>query len=166
VTRARPPLRRHIALVALLACGAALGGCSHIVVLHDPLTAAEHNDLGVVYETSGHADLAAREYRRALRQAPHFGRARLNLGNVEAAAGRWKRAASCFERAMTELPDDPDPPNNLAVAWIRLGRGVERAESLATRAVRLAGPRDSLYRATLADVRAARAAPSPPRASH
>jgi Flp pilus assembly protein TadD len=166
VSRDRSPHRRSngFALVALLAVGAALAGCSHIVVLHDPLTPAEHNDLGVVYETSGRADLAAREYRRALRRDPHFGRARLNLGNVEAANGRWKRAASCFERAMRDLPEDPDPPNNLAVAWIRLGRDVDRAESLATRAVRLAAPRDSLYRATLADVRAARAAQSPPRA--
>jgi Tfp pilus assembly protein PilF len=141
---------------AVLALALAIAGCSHIVVLHDPLTAVEHNDLGVAYERSGHADLAAREYRRALRRNPHFGLARLNLGNVEAAAGRWSAAANSFDRAMRDLPTDPDPPNNLAVALLKLGGDVTRAESLATRAVRLAGPRDSLYRATLADVRAAR----------
>src|SRR5262249_45628904 len=75
-------------------------------------------------------------------------------------AGHWGAAARSFDRAMRDMPGDPDPPNNLAVALLKLGRDVARAESLATRAVRLAGPRDSLYRASLADARAARAAPS------
>ena len=87
----------------------------------------------------------------------HYGRARLNLGNVEAAAGRWERAEREYRRALTDLPGDPDPPNNLAVALLRLGRGLVEAESLAVRAVALAPGRDSLYRATLDEVRAGRA---------
>jgi tetratricopeptide (TPR) repeat protein len=145
--------RRRFAL-ALVVLG--IAGCSRIVVLHDPLTAAEHNDLGVAYEKAGRLDLAAAEYRRALRRDPRLGRARLNLGNVEAAAGRWGAAARCFERAMRDLPGDPDPPNNLAIAWLRLGRDPARAESLAVRAVAWSGGRDSLYRATLDEVRRAR----------
>jgi Flp pilus assembly protein TadD len=144
------------ALALLVALGVA--GCARIVVLHDPLTAAEHNDLGVAYENAGRSDLAAAEYRRALRRDPRMGRARLNLGNVEAAGGRWAAAARCFERAMRDLPGDPDPPNNLAIAWLKLGRDPARAESLAARAVAWSGGRDSLYRATFDEVRRARAA--------
>jgi hypothetical protein len=57
---------------------------------------------------------------------------------------------------MADLPGDPDPPNNLAVALLRRGGSLVEAESLAVRAVALAPGRDSLYRATLAEVRGAR----------
>jgi len=143
-------------VAVLLAATVGAGGCSRIVVLHDPLTAAEHNDLGVVYEGQGQATLAAREYRKALKIDAHYGRARLNLGNVEAAAGRWEHAEREYRRALIDLPGDPDPPNNLAVALLRLGRDLGEAESLAARAVALAPGRDSLYRATLAEVRSGR----------
>jgi len=146
---------RGLSLVLL----AALAGCSHIVVLNDPLTGAEHNDLGVAYESAAKPDLAMREYRKALRLDPHLVRARVNLGNLEAAAGRWPRAEDCYRRALRESPADADALNNLAVALVRQRRGLAEAESLATRALALGGARDSLYRATLAEVRAARQKP-------
>ncbi len=135
----------------------AVCGCSHIVVLNDPLTAAEHNDLGVAYESGARPDLARREYRAALRKDPRFIRARVNLGNLEAGAGRWRDAERSYRRALRVEPADADALNNLAIALLRQGRDLIEAESLATRAVRLDGERDSLYRATLAEVRAARA---------
>jgi Flp pilus assembly protein TadD len=150
---------RSLLAAVIVAAGAA--GCSRIVVLHDPLSAAEHNDLGVAYERQGQLELAAREYHRALKLDPHYGRARLNLGNVEAAAGRWARAEREYRRALADLPGDPDPPNNLAMTLLRVGGDLGAAESLAVRAVGLAAGRDSLYRATLAEVRAARASPRP-----
>jgi Flp pilus assembly protein TadD len=144
-------------ILAALIVTAGTAGCSRIVVLHDPLTAPEHNDLGVAYETQGRLDLAAREYRHALKLDPHYGRARLNLGNVEAATGRWGWAEREYRRALADLPGDPDPPNNLAMALLRLGKDLGEAESLGVRAVGLAAGRDSLYLATLAEVRAAQA---------
>jgi Flp pilus assembly protein TadD len=142
------PLR--IAL-ALLAAGA-LSGCAHFVVLHDPLTASEHNDLGVAYESSGQLDLAAREYRKALRLDPHEAGARVNLGNVEAASGRWGSAEQCYRRALRDAPADYDAMNNLAVALLRQGRRLDEARALAERAVAAGTARDSIYRATLAEV--------------
>ncbi len=145
-------MRSWAALALLL-----LAGCSHIVVLHDPLTAAEHNDLGVAYERSGQVALAGREYRRALRLDHRFPRAWVNLGNLEARAGRWPAAERCYRRALSLDPEEPDALNNLAESLIRQGRSLEEAESLAERAVGRGGPRDSLYRATLEEARRARA---------
>ena len=141
---------------ALALALAAIAGCSHLVVLHDPLTASEHNDLGVAYESKGRLDLAAREYRKALRHEPRQSRAWINLGNVEAARARWPAAESCYRRALRESSTDSDAMNNLAVALLKQHRRMDEALALAERAAAAGGDRDSVYRATLAEVRAAR----------
>ncbi len=143
-------------LAAAVLTAAALGGCAHLVILNDPLSAAEHNDLGVAYESDGKLELAAREYRQALKRDHGFGRARVNLGNLEARAGRWRRAEGCYRRALRDSTTDADAMNNLAVALLRQRRDLDQALALALRAVAMGGGRDSLYRATLAEVRAAR----------
>src|SRR6185436_20783039 len=97
----------------------ALGSCSHLVMLHDPLTAHEHNDLGVAYESTGKLDAAAHEYRRALSLDSGMSRARVNLGNVEAARGKWSSAEKHYRRALTDSVTDADAMNNLAVALLR-----------------------------------------------
>jgi Tfp pilus assembly protein PilF len=147
---------RAFGRAAALACAVfALAGCSHLVILHDPLTAPEHNDLGVAYESGGRPDLARREYRRALKLDPTLVRARVNLGNLEAAAGRWSKAEGQYRRALRDQPEDADALNNLAVALLRQHRGLEEARRLSERAVAAGGARDSIYRATLDEVRAA-----------
>ena len=145
-------MRRALPILALIA---ALSGCSHLVVLHDPLTAAEHNDLGVAYEARQQTELAEREYQSALRKDPHFTTARINLGNVAAQQQRWKQAERCYRTALRERPADADAMNNLAVVLLRQKKSLEEAESLASRAV-AADQADSSYRATLEEVRAAR----------
>jgi Flp pilus assembly protein TadD len=136
----------------LVGLGLGLASCSRFVLLGDALSAAEHNDLGVAYEAAGETELARREYRRALRRSPHLARARVNLGNLEAAAGRWKRAEHLYRRALRDDPGDPDARNNLAVSLLHQDRRSEEAEWMARSAVALSQPRDSIARATLADV--------------
>jgi tetratricopeptide (TPR) repeat protein len=153
MSRSRDP-RRSGAVVGL-AVIVALAGCAHLVVLHDPLSADEHNDLGVVYETNGQPDLAAREYRKALRLDPHQARARVNLGNIEAAKGRWASAETCYRRALADSSTNCDAMNNLAVALLRQNRKLDEARALAARAAASGGERDSIYRATLAEVNSA-----------
>jgi tetratricopeptide (TPR) repeat protein len=140
-----------------LAAGLALlPGCSRIVLLHDPLTAQEHNDLGVAYESTGRLELAEREYKKSLRRDRGFALAWVNLGNVAAARGRMRDAERCYRKALRWRPDDADALNNLAVTLARQGRELEEAEGLALRALELGGGsvgRDSLYGATLAEVR-------------
>jgi Flp pilus assembly protein TadD len=141
------------ALVAAFIAAFSAAGCSHLVMLHDPLSAPEHNDLGVAYERSGETKLAASEYRKALRLNPRFVRPRVNLGNLAAGAGNWQVAARHYRRALRDS-SDADAMNNLAIALLRLGHADE-ARSWAERAVALGGPADSVYRSTLDEVRAA-----------
>jgi Flp pilus assembly protein TadD len=145
--------RPAIAVLAL-ASVALLSGCAHLVLLHDPLTASEHNDLGVAYETKGELDLAAGEYRHALRLDPHQTRARVNLGNIEAARERWRSAEKLYRRALADSSTNVDAMNNLAIALLKQGRGLDEARALAERAVAAGSGRDSIYRATLAEVKA------------
>jgi len=143
---------RFFRIALTFAAVIALDGCAHFVVLHDPLTASEHNDLGVAYETSGKTRLAAKEYRRSVRLDPEGIRAWVNLGNVEAAEGRWDAAATSYRHALRISPIDADAMNNLAVALLRLGRDWDEARLMAGRAVAAGGERDSVYRATLEEV--------------
>jgi Flp pilus assembly protein TadD len=136
----------------LLAVCAILPGCASFVVLNDPLTASEHSDLGLVYESNGELALAAHEYHRALRREPHRAHTRVNLGNVEAARGRWHRAEACYRRALRDSTTDTDAMNNLAVVLLRQRRSLREARGLAERAVEGGGARDSVYRATLAEI--------------
>src|SRR5207244_9030569 len=119
---------------------AALGtGCGHLVVLHDPLSAAEHNDLGVAYEAQGRLDLAAAQYRHALRADHGLARARINLGNVHAARGRWPAAEREYRRALRSDPASADAMNNLATTLVHRGRRLDEARTWAERAVRAGG---------------------------
>ncbi len=129
-----------------------LTSCAHLVVLHDPLDASEHNDLGVAYERTGQSALAEKEYRRSLRLQPHQSRTRVNLGNIQASQERWSAAERTYRRALRDSASDADAMNNLAIALLRQRRLHAEARAWAQRAVAAGGAHDSLYRSTLAEV--------------
>jgi Tfp pilus assembly protein PilF len=106
------------------------GGCSRIpkiIVLEDPLTAAEHVELGVAYERKGELDLAKREYERALLKDRKFFRARLNLGNIFLAKKEYGKARKEYLQALKLRPGDAEAANNLAWAAIFSGEGIDEA---------------------------------------
>jgi Tfp pilus assembly protein PilF len=112
-------------LVLLLA-----GGCSRlpkVIVLEDPLTAAEHVELGVAYERKGELDLARREYERALQMDGKLYRARVNLGNVFLEKKEYGKAREEYLRALELRPGDPEATNNLSWAAIFSGEGIDEA---------------------------------------
>ena len=119
---------RHVLpflLVLLLA-----GGCSRlpkIIILEDPLTAAEHVELGVAYERKGELDLARREYERALRKDGMFFRARVNLGNIFLAKKEFGKAREEYLLALELRPGDAEATNNLSWAAILSGEGIDAA---------------------------------------
>jgi len=105
-------------------------GCSRvpkIIVLEDPLTAAEHLDLGVAYERKGELDLARREYEMALRKDKKSFQARINLGNVYLARKEYEKAREEYLRALALRPEDAEATNNLAWAAIFSGEGIDEA---------------------------------------
>ena len=106
------------------------GGCSRIpkiIVLSDPLTAAEHVELGVAYERKGELDLAQREYERALRKDGKFYRARVNLGNIFLAKKEYGKAREEYLLALELRPGDAEATNNLSWAAIFSGEGIDEA---------------------------------------
>ena len=106
------------------------GGCSRIpkiIVLSDPLTAAEHVELGVAYERKGELDLALREYERALRKDGKFYRARVNLGNIFLAKKEYGKAREEYLLALELRPGDAEATNNLSWAAIFSGEGIDEA---------------------------------------
>lgn len=112
-------------LVLLLA-----GGCSRmpkIIVLEDPLTSAEHVELGVAYERKGELDLARREYEMALRKDRKFFQARVNLGNVFLAKKEFEKARAEYLLALEVRPGDAEATNNLAWCAILSGEGIDDA---------------------------------------
>jgi Tfp pilus assembly protein PilF len=106
------------------------GGCSRIpriIVLSDPLTAAEHVELGVAYERKGELDLARREYERALLKDRTFYRARVNLGNIFLAKKEYGKAREEYLLALEQQPGYAEATNNLSWAAIFSGVGIDEA---------------------------------------
>jgi tetratricopeptide (TPR) repeat protein len=96
----------------------------------DPLSADEHNDLGVAYYAQGEAARAAREFERALALRPGLVRARVNLGDARLALGDVDGAIAAYEQARAAAADDPAIANNLAWALLQHPRRWPEAEPL------------------------------------
>ncbi len=92
-----------------------------IYVVHDPLSAGEHNDLAVAYEERGEYDLAIDHLNRAIRK--DFGNPLFftNRGNVLLKRGDEESALEDFEKAIEIDPDYLDAINNLC--FVRASRG-------------------------------------------
>ncbi|HQP31154.1 MAG TPA: tetratricopeptide repeat protein [Deltaproteobacteria bacterium] len=106
-------------------------GLPRVVVLNDPLTAAEHNDLGYAYERQGLFDLAAREYTKAAEADKNWAIPRFNLGNLAYQRGDLKGAERHFRAALRCDAHNTDVMNNLATVLADQGRGPEAADMIA-----------------------------------
>jgi tetratricopeptide (TPR) repeat protein len=97
----------------------------------------------------------AREaYGYALRMHPGWGRAYLDLGNLEADTGDFMAAKDAYESALSAGERDPALMRNLGVASMRTG-DLERADQMLTQYV--AATRDPQFASILASLRAERA---------
>jgi Tfp pilus assembly protein PilF len=129
-----------------------LAGCSmpRVIVLHDPLDARQHNDLGVVYQADEEFDLALREYQRAAELDEHWARPLINGGNTLVDQNRWPEAAEMYQAALERQPDHAEAMNNLAWVLLRQGK-VAQARIWADRAV-VASPQTAAFLDTLDSV--------------
>lgn len=101
-------------MAALLALLAASCSMPSVVVVRDPLTASEHNDLGVVYERKGQLDLAEKEYLRAGEKDRTWALPLFNLGNIAYGRSDLETAEGYYRRALALDGANPDIMNNLA----------------------------------------------------
>jgi tetratricopeptide (TPR) repeat protein len=108
-------VRRGLALAA----GLCLLGCAAGRPPQDPLSADEHNDLGVAYFEQGESRRAAGEFERAVALRPAWARALVNLGDARLALGEVPAAIDAYQRAVALAPDDPAAANNLAWALLQ-----------------------------------------------
>ena len=117
-------------MTVFLFCSIALWSCSmpQIVILDDPLSADEHNDLGVVYENKGMFDLAEKEYLKAIKQKNDWAVPFFNLGNLYYRKDNLDKAERSFRRALRIDPKNPDVLNNLAYILYEKGRLAEAKE--------------------------------------
>ncbi len=121
----------------VIASALLLSACSlpRIIVLHDPLTPEEHDNLGRIYETQGKTDLALEQYREALRRDKKHVPSLLLLGDLSYRGEKYSDAESAYTKALDLDPKNADVMNNLAWVYIRTGTKLDRAKELITRAL-------------------------------
>ncbi len=105
-----------------------------IVVFDDPLTAQQHNDLGVAYEEKGDFGLAEKEYEKALKKNREWVIPYLNLGHLYYRQDKLDRAEHILREGLRAKGDHPDLLNNLA--WVLMAKGrLEHAQYLIDKAI-------------------------------
>lgn len=113
-------------------------GCSQydFVIINDPLSAEEHNDLGYAYENKGLFDLAEKEYKIAVRKKSEWYVPYFNLGNIEFKRGNYKEAERLYRTALKRDMNNPDIMNNIALCLSYQNRHDE-AKAMIERALRI-----------------------------
>lgn len=116
-----------------------LSGCSlpRIIILNDPLSAEEHDNLGRIYESQGNPDLALEQYRQALKQDKKHVPSLLLLGDLSYRKKDYAGAEVAFVKAVELDPKNGDACNNLAWVYLQTGTKIEKARKLIDRAMTL-----------------------------
>ena len=128
-----------------------LSGCSlpRVIVLHDPLSAGEHDSLGGIYESQGKPDLALEQYREALQQDKKHVPSLLLLGDLLYREKDYAGAESALTKAVALDPKNGDACNNLAWVYIETGTNLVKGRELVLRALTLTPDHRPYYLDTL-----------------
>lgn len=125
-------MKKSILLLAV--CILAACTMPKIVVFDDPLTAEQHNDLGVAYEEKGDLGLAEKEFEKALKKNREWVIPYLNLGHLYYRQKKLDKAENILRDGLRAKGDHPDLLNNLA--WVLMEKGrLEHARYLIDRAI-------------------------------
>jgi tetratricopeptide (TPR) repeat protein len=109
--------------------------------MQDPLTAEEHNNLGVAYEKEGKYELALREYKRAIDKDSSLIVPLVNIGNVYFKLGKYEKAEKHYLKALKKDEKNIEAANNLASLYIALNKNYEKGLGHLTKAI--ASPEDT-----------------------
>ncbi|MCU0724285.1 MAG: tetratricopeptide repeat protein [Planctomycetes bacterium] len=91
-------------------------------------------NLGLASCLAGRYDEAVPMFREAVRHRPEFAEGWFNLATALSDAGRIEEALPIFERGLSIRPRDGAALRNRGIAYLRLARFADAAESLATSA--------------------------------
>ena len=142
---------KHALLIALTMSAQLLSGCSlpQIIVLHDPLSADEHINLGGIYDAQGKNELARDQYRAAARQDKRHMRAWTLLGDSACRLKEYGEAEKAYEKAIDLDPNSGDLHNNLAWVYVQQDRKLGTAQDLVMKAMELTPDHRPYYLDTL-----------------
>jgi tetratricopeptide (TPR) repeat protein len=115
---------RIIFYASLIACSLVFSGCASIYgsyFMEDPLSAEEHNNLGVIYEREGKYDLAIREYKKALSRDGKLVVPLVNIGNIYRKQGEYDKAKKYYKHALKRDEHNIQAANNLASVYLEMG---------------------------------------------
>jgi Tfp pilus assembly protein PilF len=84
------------------------------IILEDPLSAEEHNDLGVVYFTQKKFKLAEKEFLKAIKKNPKWDLPFFNLGNTYYYLKEYDKSEEYYRKAIKLNNKNADAMNNLA----------------------------------------------------
>ena len=107
-----------------------LTGCAALtgqLYMEDPLSAEEHNNLGVIYEREGKYELALREYSKAIEGDPSLVTPLVNKANVYYKLGEYTNAEKYYKKALSMDEKNLEAANNLATLNIETGEGYDEA---------------------------------------
>lgn len=100
-------------------------GCSYIsstINYDDPLTAKEHNNLGVAYEKENKYKLALREYKAALKKDQTLVTPLVNIGNIYFKQEKYKNAKKYYIKAIKKDERNVAAANNLGNLFLKTGK--------------------------------------------
>jgi len=121
-------------LLMLLLASCAMPKIPQIIVIDDPLTAQQHNDLGVAYEEKGNFDLAGKEYEKAIKKNREWVIPYLNLGHLYYRQDKLDQAERALREGLRIKGDHPELLNNLA--WVLMEKGqLKDAKALIDKAI-------------------------------
>jgi Tfp pilus assembly protein PilF len=138
-------------LLSIITLALLLSGCSlpKIIVLHDPLSANEHLQLGSIYGSQGKTGLARDQYREAVRQDPTSARAWSLLGDTAYKMNEYGEAEKAYRKAIDLDPKSGDLRNNLAWVYVEQGQDLDTALELVMKALELSPEHRPYYLDTL-----------------
>ncbi len=112
-----------VTAVMLTGCAALTGS----LFMEDPLSAEEHNNLGVIYEREGKYELALREYSQAIESDPGLATPIVNTANVYYVLGEYTNAEKFYKKALSIDERNLEAANNLASLYIETAEGYDEA---------------------------------------
>lgn len=95
--------------------------CGHLpeqIFYNDPLTAEEHNNLGVAYEKEGKFDLALKEYKRSINKDKNLITPLINIGNVYLKKKQFDQAEKYYLEALRRDQFNINAANNLGNVYL------------------------------------------------